>query len=114
MTNKKKTAICLVGLFFIIPAITWLTKKEITLKYLSDNFFMFALFFLIVGGFILVLSSGFFDLFQKNMKHLIQLRKNNEPKEYVPFSQIFKKKPVFWFIIGVSLLVTSIILALIV
>ncbi len=113
MTTKKKIVTNLLGLIIIIPLITWITKKEITLAYLSDNFFMFALFFLIIGGFILVLSSGFFDLFQKNMKHLVYLRKNSEPKEYIPLSNIFNKKPIYWFAVGLLLLATSIFLALI-
>ncbi|WP_443081335.1 DUF3899 domain-containing protein [Vagococcus sp.] len=73
---------------------------------------MLALFFLIIGGFILVLSSGFFDLFQKNMKHLFHLRRNDEPKEYVPLSNIFKKKPIYWFFVGGIFLLISIFSAL--
>lgn len=112
MTLTKKLGISLGALVTIIPLFTFLTNKKMTLTSLSDNFFLSSLFFLIIGGFILVLSSGFFDFFQKNMKHLIQLRRNNEPKEYIPLSEIFKKKPIYWLVVGGTLLLISTILAI--
>ena len=111
MTQMKKIGISLTALLIALPIITFIIKKELTLSNLSDTFFMVSLFFFFFGGFILVLSSGFFDLFQKNMKHLIQLRKKNEPKDYVPLSQVFKNKPVLWLTIGGTLFIISFILA---
>lgn len=111
MTNKKKIAISIISLSLIIPLVTLLSKKEITTTYLSDNFFLVSLFFIIIGVTILVLSSGFFDFFQKNMKQLMLRRKSNEPKEYIPLSQIFEKKPVYWLSVGGTLLLISIIFA---
>ena len=113
MAVYKKIGISLAVLILGIPLLTFMIKKEVTTIFLSDNFFMFSLVFLIIGVFILVLSSGFFDFFQKNMKEFIQLRRKNEPKEYIPLSQIFEKKPLYWLITGGVLLVISIVLALI-
>lgn len=112
MTTKKKIILSIGSSFLLIPLLTFSLNHELTSKNLSDNFFMLSLVFLIIGGFILVLSSGFFDLFQKNMKHLFNLRKNETPKEYVTLSDIFKKKPIYWFSVGLTMLLISIILAL--
>jgi hypothetical protein len=46
------------------------------------------------------------------MKNLIQQRRKNEPKEYIPLSEIFKKKPIYWFIVGGTLLIISFLLTL--
>ncbi|MGO3837566.1 MAG: DUF3899 domain-containing protein [Vagococcus sp.] len=73
---------------------------------------MLSLVFLIIGLSILVLSSGFFDLFQKNMKRLIILRRKNEPKDYIPLSNIFNKKPIYWLVTGTVLLLLSLVLAI--
>lgn len=107
MTNKKKIILSIISLALIIPLVTLMTKKEITTTYLSDNFFLVSLFFIIIGATILVLSSGFFDFFQKNMKQLMWRRKKNEPKDYVPLSQIFEKKTVYWLSVGGTLLIIS-------
>lgn len=113
MTVYKKIGLSLAVIIAGTPLLTFIVKKELTLTQVSDNFFMVSLLFLIIGVFILVLSSGFFDFFQKNMKHLIQLRRSNEPKEYIPLSEIFKKKPVYWLATGGILLIISIILTII-
>ena len=112
MTIYKKIGVSLGGLVIFIPLFTLLTKKELTLVSLSDNFFMFSLVFIIIGAGIAILSSGFFDFFQKNMKNLIQARKKNEPKEYIPLSEIFQKKPIYWLSIGGLSLLISFLLAL--
>ncbi len=109
MKNKKKIVLSIISLALIIPLVTLITKKEITTTYLSDNFFMVALFFIIIGVAILVLSSGFFDFFQKNMKQLMWRRKKNEPKDYVPLSQVFEKKPIYWLSVGGTLLIISLL-----
>lgn len=112
MNLAKKIIISLGILIIGIPLITLVTNSSLNTTILSNNFFMFSLFFIIVGTSIAILSSGSFDFFQKNMKNLIQQRRKNEPKEYIPLSEIFKKKPIYWFIIGGTLLIISLILLL--
>ena len=112
MNLTKKIVISLGSLIVGIPLVTLITKNTLSTVNLSNNFFMFSLLFIIIGTVIAVLSSGFFDFFQKNMKNLIQQRRKNEPKEYIPLSEIFKKKPIYWFSVGGTLLIISIILAL--
>lgn len=84
-----------------------MSTKQVSWTLISDHSFLIGLLFLIIGTTILVLSSGFFDLFQKNMKQLIRLRRNNEPKDFVPLSHIFQKHPTYWFIVGITLVVIS-------
>lgn len=112
MKLTKKIMISLGCLLVLIPLVTLVTTKTITTLSLSNNFFMFSLVFLIIGTSIAILSSGFFDFFQKNMKNLIQQRRKIEPKEFIPYSEIFKKKPIYWFVVGASLLLVSLILSL--
>lgn len=112
MNLTKKIIISLGFLIIGIPLITLVTSNTITTAIFSNNFFMFSLLFFIIGTSIAVLSSGFFDFFQKNMKNLIQQRRKNEPKGYIPLSEIFKKKPIYWFVIGGTLLIISFILSL--
>lgn len=112
MNLAKKIIISLGTLIVGIPLFTLVTNNSITTTTLSNNFFMFSLLFIIIGTSIAVLSSGFFDFFQKNMKNLIQQRRKNEPKEYIPLSEIFKKKPIYWFIVGGTLLIISFLLTL--
>ena len=80
-----------------------ISTKQVSWTLLSDHSFLIGLLFLIIGTTILVLSSGFFDLFQKNMKKLIRLRRNNEPRDFIPLSQVFQKHPTYWFIVGITL-----------
>lgn len=75
-------------------------KKSLTLVHLSDSFFMIGLFFLAIGVFFAILSSGFFDFFQKNMKTMLFRKKKNEPKDFIPWSQLAKKRPIYWFEVG--------------
>lgn len=112
MTLLKKIGVSLIVLLAGIPLMTFLFNKELTTTNLSDNFFLVSLFFIIIGVGISILSSGFFDFFQKNMKNLIQLRKNNEPKEYIPLSKIFTKQPIYWLAVGGTLLLISAVLGL--
>ncbi|MBO0475918.1 DUF3899 domain-containing protein [Vagococcus sp. DIV0080] len=112
MTVSKKICISLGVLILGVPLFNLIIQQEVTLRNLSDSFFMVSLVFIVIGAGISILSSGFFDFFQKNMKQLIQRRRKNEPKDYIPFSQIFKKKPTYWLVVGGTLLVLSFVLAL--
>ncbi len=59
----------LIALICTLISISWLFfKKELTLSTISDALFLWALFFLIIGGFLWVFASGFFDHFQYSMK----------------------------------------------
>lgn len=45
-----------------------ISKEPITTSSLSDTFFIVSLFFLIIGIALWIMSSGFFDNFQRSMK----------------------------------------------
>ena len=60
MRIKKSSG--LIALICTLISISWLFfKKELTLSTISDALFLWALFFLIIGGFLWVFASGFFD-----------------------------------------------------
>lgn len=87
-----------------------LTQQPFSFIRLSNSLFMVSLFFLIIGFTILIMSSGFFDNFQRSMKHLLHLRKKQEPKDFIPISKIIQTQPVYWLSIGGILLLLSVLL----
>ncbi|MGO2082529.1 DUF3899 domain-containing protein [Vagococcus sp.] len=112
MKQLTKIGITLILALIAIPSFFLINQKEMTWTNFSNGYFLLALAFLIIGIGILVLSSGFFDLFQKQMKQLSFLRRKNQPKEYIPLSQVFEKKPIYWLVVGGTLLVISLLLLL--
>ncbi|MGC6767281.1 DUF3899 domain-containing protein [Enterococcus sp. LJL128] len=87
----------------------FLTKKSVTAQSISDSFFIVSLFFLIIGIALWTMSSGFFDNFQRFMKNAFHLRKKNEPKEFIPFSEIGIAHRYFWLVTGGFLLIPAIV-----
>lgn len=88
------------GIYFFL----FLTKKPFTTQTISDTFFIAALFFLIIGIAFWIMSSGFFDTFQRTMKNAFRFKKKNEPQEFTPLSVIGKDHHLFWLVTGGILL----------
>ncbi|MGK0551012.1 DUF3899 domain-containing protein [Enterococcus faecalis] len=86
-----------------------LGKKELSIVTLSDTFFLVALFFLIIGIALWIMSSGFFDNFQRFMKQSLRFKRKNDPKEFVPLSTIGKDHSRFWLETGGILLIPSLV-----
>lgn len=112
MKQPLKISLTIICSLALIPGLLILRNQSITTTALSNGYFLLSLVFLIIGAGILVLSSGFFDLFQKQMKQANFLRRKNQPKEFIPYSQIFEKKPIYWLTVGGFLLILSILLLL--
>ena len=73
---------------------------------------MFMLFFLIVGGFLGVFASGFFDFFQQSMrKALARKEKRNLP--YTKMSEVGAKNYLYWLLTTGCLFLVSIIFLLV-
>ena len=69
--------------------------------------FIVSLFFLIIGIALWIMSSGFFDNFQRSMKNAFRFKKKNEPKEFIPLSVIGDAHRSFWLKTGGILLILS-------
>lgn len=82
-------------------------KQSLTFQTLSDMFFIVSLFFLIIGIALWIMSSGFFDTFQRTMKHAFRFKKKNEPQEFTPFSIIGNDHRLFWLETGGILLIVA-------
>lgn len=89
-----------------------LSKKGISTTTLSDTFFVVALFFLIIGIALWIMSSGFFDNFQRFMKQSFRLKRKSEPKEFTPLSIIGNDHRLFWLETGGILLILSLVFLL--
>src|SRR5699024_2687524 len=77
------TCLLVSGLFTII-------QKDFSFTSLSYNLFLFTLFFLIIGGFLWVCSSGFFDFFQKSFK------RKKKDTDYMTISEVGRSSFRFW------------------
>ena len=84
-----------------------ISKEPITTSSLSDTFFIVSLFFLIIGIALWIMSSDFFDNFQRSMKNAFRFKKKNEPKEFIPLSVIGDAHRSFWLKTGGILLILS-------
>lgn len=95
----------------LISSIIGLTKQNLSLVTLSDSLFLFMLFFLIIGGFLSVFSSGFFDFFQFSMRKAIT-RKEKRDLPYTKLSEVGSKNYQFWLLTTGILFLSSMILLL--
>ncbi|APB31570.1 DUF3899 domain-containing protein [Vagococcus teuberi] len=110
---SKKMIISLLICYLIVPVFKLITGQPITKIALSNGYFILSLGFLIVAGIIIVFSSGFFDRCQEQMHQLFHRRKNREKEEFTPFSTTFSFSPVYWLIVGVILVASSLLLIII-
>lgn len=82
-----------------------LLKNQWSISKFADCLFLWALFFLIIGGFLWVFASGFFDNFQYSMKKAF----NKHQQDYLKLSVIGDQSYRFWVQPGLFLLFTSFI-----
>ncbi|AYW45734.1 DUF3899 domain-containing protein [Tetragenococcus koreensis] len=91
MRIKKSSWIISLTILLVSLLLT-IIQKDFSLTALSDNLFLFTLFFLIVGGFLWVFSSGFFDNFQRSFK-----RRNKKTKTAgMKLSEVGRSSFRFW------------------
>ena len=110
--KKKYFPYTLAGVLIILIIIKNSLNHQLTLIQLSNDLFLCTLPFLIIGGFLWVFSSGFFDHFQRSF-HLARTRNRKEKPEFTSLSSVSYGMYTFWLIIAGILLVFSIVFALI-
>ena len=76
-----------------------ISKEPITTSSLSDTFFIVSLFFLIIGIALWIISSGFFDNFQRSMKTRFVLKRKMNRKSLSAFSH-WRCTSLFWLKLG--------------
>ena len=86
-------------------------NHSLTLTKLSNDLFLCALPFLIIGGFLWVFSSGFFDHFQRSI-YLARTRNRKKKPEFSSLSSASYGMYTFWLIIAGILLALSVLLAI--
>ncbi|WP_231474555.1 MULTISPECIES: DUF3899 domain-containing protein [Enterococcus] len=100
------SALCVIGSIIIA-----LIKNTLSLSTMSDYLFMFTLFFLIIGGFLSVFASGFFDFFQHSIRKSVA-RKEKRDLPYTKFSEVGAKNYRFWLLTTGILFILSLIFLL--
>lgn len=87
----------------------WLfSKNQLSFLQLADHLFLWSLFFLVIGGFLWVFASGFFDTFQKSM-HQALSRKRKQATDYQKLSTVGQGSYAFWLITAGLLLFCSLV-----
>ncbi len=86
-------------------------NHQLTLTQLSNDLFLCAMPFLIIGGFLWVFSSGFFDHFQRSI-YLARTRNRKKKPEFSSLSSASYGMYTFWLIIAGILLALSIVLVI--
>ncbi|AYW48014.1 DUF3899 domain-containing protein [Tetragenococcus osmophilus] len=76
----------------LVSLLLTIIQNEFSFTVLSNNLFLFTLFFLIIGGFLWVFSSGFFDNFQRAFKK----RNKKTKKESMKLSEVGRTSFRFW------------------
>ncbi|HJG22165.1 MAG TPA: DUF3899 domain-containing protein [Enterococcus durans] len=107
--KKKYFPYTLAGVLIILIIIKNSLNHQVTLIQLSNDLFLCALPFLIIGGFLWVFSSGFFDHFQRSI-YLARTRNRKKKPEFSSLSSASYSMYTFWLIIAGILLALSIVL----
>ena len=95
---KKKYHPALIGLALILViSLFHLFKKDFSPLSLSNSLFLVGLPFLVIGGFLWVFSSGFFDHFQRSA-YIARTRNRKKKPDFVPLSTLGAGAYSFWFI----------------
>ncbi|EPH93605.1 MULTISPECIES: DUF3899 domain-containing protein [unclassified Enterococcus] len=107
---KKKYIPYLVSLVLVLIVVLKNNfSGTLTLTNLSNDLFLLALPFLIIGGFLWVFSSGFFDHFQRSV-FLARTRNRKKKPDFMPLSSVGYGIYSFWLIIAGVLLVIAVLL----
>ncbi len=107
--KKKYFPYTIAGVLIILILLKNSLNHQLTLIQLSNDLFLCALPFLIIGGFLWVFSSGFFDHFQRSI-YLARTRNRKKKPEFSSLSSASYGMYTFWLIIAGILLVLSIVL----
>lgn len=103
----KKSSWIITALSLLFSLLWLFIRKEFSFASLSDSLFLFTLFFVIIGGFLKVFASGFFDNFQRSFK---KKEKNPTTKtEYMKLSEVGRSSFRFWLEPAVMLFILSLI-----
>lgn len=109
MNEEKYFPYTLAGVLIILIIIKNSLNHQLTLIQLSNDLFLCTLPFLIIGGFLWVFSSGFFDHFQRSI-YLARTRNRKKKPEFSSLSSASYGMYTFWLIIAGILLALSIVL----
>ncbi len=107
--KKKYFPYTLAGVLIILIIIKNSLNHQLTLIQLWNDLFLCTLPFLIIGGFLWVFSSGFFDHFQRSI-YLARTRNRKKKPEFSSLSSASYGMYTFWLIIAGILLALSIVL----
>lgn len=75
---------------------------------LSNALFLWTLLFTIIGGFLWVFSSGFFDTFQASMHTAFKRKKNQDHGGFMPLSAVGRNAYALWLLTAGWLLIASV------
>lgn len=104
--KKKYYPIIIALICTIVSIIIAVTKEKLSFVTLSDYLFLFTLLFVIIGGFLWVMASGFFDFFQQSVRRAVA-RKEKRDLPYMKFSEVGKGQYPFWLTTAGCLLLGS-------
>ncbi|HAQ0618269.1 DUF3899 domain-containing protein [Enterococcus faecium] len=104
--KKKSIPYAVAFLLILVILIKNLINHSFTLIQLSNDLFLWSLPFLIIGGFLWVFSSGFFDHFQRSV-HLARTRNRKKKPEFSSLSSASYGMYSFWLIIAGILIALS-------
>lgn len=99
----------IISFAIILFVLGWLTfSHNLTWIAISDGLFLAGLPFLIIGCFLWVFSSGFFDTFQASMHQAFRRKKATET-DFMPLSEVGQKAYLFWLMMAGILLLGSVL-----
>ncbi|MGM9902867.1 hypothetical protein A5844_001521 [Enterococcus sp. 10A9_DIV0425] len=109
--KKKYRPYLFAGALILFVFLKNAVTNQLTTVQLSNDLFLCALPFLIIGGFLWVFSSGFFDHFHRSV-HLARTRNRKKKLEFTSLSSASYGMYSFWLIIAGILLIVSLIFTL--
>lgn len=109
--KKKSLPYLIAGVLILLIIVKNSLNHQLTLTQLSNDLFLCAMPFLIIGGFLWVFSSGFFDHFQRSI-YLARTRNHKKKPEFSSLSSASCGMYTFWLIIAGILLALSIVLVI--
>ena len=109
--KKKSLPYLIAGVLILLIIVKNSLNHQLTLTQLSNDLFLCAMPFLIIGGFLWVFSSGFFDHFQRSI-YLARTRNRKKKPEFSSLSSASYGMYTFWLIIAGILLALSIVLVI--
>ncbi|MBF8808492.1 MAG: DUF3899 domain-containing protein [Enterococcus lacertideformus] len=109
--KKKSISYLITGVLILLIILKNSLNQQLTLTQLSNDLFLCAMPFLIIGGFLWVFSSGFFDHFHRSI-YLARTRNRKKKSEFSALSSASYGMYTFWLIIAGTLLALSTVLVI--